>query len=84
MLAKIKNPVENGVLEIDPVKAVKMEKSGYGEVEHVAIFDEAQRCWSHNRIANYLKYLLFVLKRQKKKPLRFKNIICPYIIICVQ
>lgn len=26
MLAKIKNPVENGVLEIDPTKAVKMEK----------------------------------------------------------
>ncbi len=43
MLAKIKNPVENGVLEIDPEKAVKMEKAGFGEVEHVAIFDEAQR-----------------------------------------
>nr|MBQ4453709.1 DUF2075 domain-containing protein [Clostridia bacterium] len=27
MLAKIKNPVENGVLEIDPEKAVKMEKA---------------------------------------------------------
>lgn len=26
MLAKIKNPVENGVLEIDPSKAVKLEK----------------------------------------------------------
>ncbi len=39
MLAKIKNPVENGVLEIDPEKAVKLEKAGYGEVEHVAIFD---------------------------------------------
>ena len=26
MLAKIKNPVENGVLEIDPEKAVKMER----------------------------------------------------------
>ena len=41
MLAKIKNPVENGVLEIDPEKAVKLAQSGYGEVEHVAIFDEA-------------------------------------------
>ena len=39
MLAKIKNPVENGVLEIDPSKAVEMEHAGYGEVEHVAIFD---------------------------------------------
>ena len=55
MLAKIKNPVENGVLEIDPKKAVKMKKAGYGEVEHVAIFDEAQRSWTHKRLANYLK-----------------------------
>ncbi len=55
MLAKIKNPVENGKLEIDPTKAVEQEKSGYGEVEHVAIFDEAQRAWTHKRIADYLK-----------------------------
>ena len=55
MLAKIKNPVENGILEIDPEKAVKMEESGYGEVEHVAIFDEAQRSWTHKRLADYLK-----------------------------
>lgn len=55
MLAKIKNPVENGVLEIDPVKAVKMEKAGFGEVEYVAIFDEAQCSWTHKRLADYLK-----------------------------
>lgn len=55
MLAKIKNPVENGFLEIDPEKAVKLEKAGYGEVEHVAIFDEAQRSWTHKRLADYLK-----------------------------
>ena len=55
MLAKIKNPVENGILEIDPTKAIEQEKSGYGEVEHVAIFDEAQRAWTHKRIADYLK-----------------------------
>lgn len=55
MLAKIKNPVENGVLEIDPAKAVKQEDAGYGEVEHVAIFDEAQRAWTHKRLADYLK-----------------------------
>jgi len=55
MLAKIKNPVENGVLEIDPEKAIKLSKSGYGEVEHVAIFDEAQRSWTHKRLADYLK-----------------------------
>ena len=55
MLAKIKNPVENGILEIDPEKAIKLEKSGFGEVEHVAIFDEAQRPWTHKRLADYLK-----------------------------
>ncbi len=55
MLAKIKNPVENGILEIDPEKAIKLKESGYGEVEHVAIFDEAQRSWTHKRLADYLK-----------------------------
>ena len=55
MLAKIKNPVENGVLEIDPEKAVEMGDAGFGEVEHVAIFDEAQRSWTHKRLADYLK-----------------------------
>ena len=55
MLQKIKNPVENGVLEIDSQKAVKMAGAGFGEVEHVAIFDEAQRSWTHKRLAEYLK-----------------------------
>lgn len=55
MLAKIKNPVENETLEIDPKKAVRMDSSGFGEVEHVAIFDEAQRSWTHKRLADYLK-----------------------------
>ena len=55
MLAKIKNPVENGILDIDPEKAIHLEHTGYGEVEHVAIFDEAQRSWTHKRIADYLK-----------------------------
>lgn len=55
MLAKIKIPVENGVLEIDPEKAIKMQGAGFGEVEHVAIFDEAQRSWTHKRLADYLR-----------------------------
>ena len=55
MLAKIKIPVENGVLEIDPEKAIKMQGAGFGEVEHVAIFDEAQHSWTHKRLADYLK-----------------------------
>lgn len=55
MLAKIKNPVVDGQLEIDPEKALRLAKRGYGEVEHVAIFDEAQRSWTHKRLADYLK-----------------------------
>lgn len=55
MFAKIKNPIENGILEIDPEKAVKLEGSGYAEVEHVAIFDEAQRSWTKEHIASWLK-----------------------------
>ena len=55
MLKKIKNPVENGVLEIDPSKAIENGSAGYGEVEHVAIFDEAQRSWTHKHLADYLK-----------------------------
>ena len=55
MLAKIKNPVENGILEIDHTKAIENDKAGFGEVEHVAIFDEAQRSWTHKRLTDYLK-----------------------------
>ena len=57
MLAKIVNPVRNEKLEIDPKKAVEVKElgQGYSEVEHVAIFDEAQRSWTHDRLANYLK-----------------------------
>ena len=36
-------------------EGVKMQAAGYGEVEHVAIFDEAQRSWTHKRLADYLK-----------------------------
>lgn len=32
-----------------------MKDAGFGEVEHVAIFDEAQRSWTHKRLADYLK-----------------------------
>ena len=55
MLAKIENPVKDGRLRIDPDKAVKLRDSGYGEVEHVAIFDEAQRSWTHKRLSDYLR-----------------------------
>ena len=56
MLAKIENPVVNGTLKIDPEKARKIdEETGYAECENVAIFDEAQRSWTHKRLADYLK-----------------------------
>lgn len=44
-LAKLKMPIRDGVLEIDPGKVKKHSDDGYSEVEHVAIFDEAQRLW---------------------------------------
>lgn len=55
MLKKIKNPVENGILEIDENRAKENDEAGYGEVEHVAIFDEAQRSWTQKHLADYLK-----------------------------
>ena len=54
-LDKLKKPVRNGVLEIDPVKVDKHKNDGYSEVEHVAIFDEAQRAWTKDHLANWLK-----------------------------
>lgn len=55
VLQRIKNPVVNGIIEIDPSKAEKLQGSGYAEIEHVAIFDEAQRSWTHKRLSEYLK-----------------------------
>lgn len=52
MLNKVK--VINGALEIDPTKELKDEQAGYGEVENIAIFDEAQRSWDKEHIAAWL------------------------------
>lgn len=54
-LAKLKQPIQNGILEIDPEKADKHKADGYSEVEHVAIFDEAQRAWTRTQLASWLK-----------------------------
>lgn len=54
MLAKIKLPIENGSLEIDETKSVAHHAAGHGEVEHVAIFDEAQRSWDLEHLAGWL------------------------------
>ena len=53
MLNKVK--VVNGALEIDPTKELKDDEAGYGEVENIAIFDEAQRSWDKEHIAAWLK-----------------------------
>jgi len=54
MLAKIKLPIVNGRLEIDDSKSVAHKTAGHGEVEHVAIFDEAQRSWDLEHLAGWL------------------------------
>lgn len=54
MLAKVKLPIENGKLEIDESKSIAHQTAGHGEVEHVAIFDEAQRSWNHEHLAAWL------------------------------
>ena len=53
-LNKLKQPIVNGILEIDPAKVDKHKNDGYSEVEHVAIFDEAQRAWTKTHLANWL------------------------------
>ena len=54
MLAKIKLPITNGQLEIDETKSVAHHTAGHGEVEHVAIFDEAQRSWDLEHLSGWL------------------------------
>jgi DUF2075 family protein len=55
MLGKIKTPIENGVLEIDESRTLADKDAGFAEVEHIAIFDEAQRSWTHAKLADWLK-----------------------------
>ena len=53
-LAKLKMPIRDGKLEIDEAKTKKHEEDGYSEVEHVAIFDEAQRLWDQPHLSAWL------------------------------
>ena len=53
-LAKLKMPIRDGKLEIDEAKAKKHADDGYSEVEHVAIFDEAQRLWDQPHLSAWL------------------------------
>ncbi|MBP3256486.1 MAG: DUF2075 domain-containing protein [Bacteroidales bacterium] len=54
MLGKIKTPIFNGQLEIDENLSLAAEKAGHAEIEHIAIFDEAQRSWNHTKLADWL------------------------------
>ena len=54
MLSKVKLPIENGQLEIDETKSTAHVTAGHGEVEHVAIFDGAQRSWDWEHLAGWL------------------------------
>lgn len=73
MLKKLKTTVSednkivlpDGRLEIDPEKAVENGEAGFAEVENVAIFDEAQRAWTYERLAAYLKRGGHMETRQK-------------------
>lgn len=46
--------LRSGELLVDPAKVAKHKDDGYSEVEHVAIFDEAQRAWTHQHLAGWL------------------------------
>lgn len=54
-LGKIKLPIINALVEIDEEKTKKYKNDGYAEVEHVAIFDEAQRAWTQEHLSSWLK-----------------------------
>lgn len=54
MLGKIKTPIKDGCLEIDETTTLASEDAGFGEIEHIAIFDEAQRSWNLRKLADWL------------------------------
>lgn len=55
MLQKLRTPIKDNVIEIDPEKELKDKQAGYAEVENIAIFDEAQRSWDKEHLASWLK-----------------------------
>ena len=54
MLNKIKTPIVDGRLEIDENLSTADELAGHAEIEHIAIFDEAQRSWNHAKLKDWL------------------------------
>ena len=55
MLGKLRTPVRDGKIEIDPEKELRDKHAGYAEVENIAIFDEAQRSWDQEHLSAWLK-----------------------------
>lgn len=56
MLGKIKTPIKDGVLEIDEARSLAEKDSGHAEIEHIAIFDEAQRSWNLKKLSGWLAH----------------------------
>ena len=54
MLGKLKVPIRNGQIELDPQKVSKAAGKSAAEVENVAIFDEAQRMWDMRHLSAWL------------------------------
>lgn len=54
MLGKLKQPIRDGRIELDPVKVSKAAGKSAAEVENVAIFDEAQRMWDMRHLSAWL------------------------------
>ncbi|MBO4570573.1 MAG: DUF2075 domain-containing protein [Bacteroidales bacterium] len=54
MLAKLKLPIINEQIEIDPAKISTSARQNAAEVENVAIFDEAQRMWDMRHLSAWL------------------------------
>lgn len=55
MLGKLRTPVRDGKIEIDPEKELRDKHAGFAEVENIAIFDEAQRSWDQEHLSSWLK-----------------------------
>ena len=54
MLQKLRTPIRDGKIEIDPAKEIADQHAGYAEVENIAIYDEAQRSWDQDHISSWL------------------------------
>ena len=54
MLGKLKVPITDGQIELDPRKVSHAAGKSAAEVENVAIFDEAQRMWDMRHLSAWL------------------------------